>query len=72
VVIMVETKFVEHLPDLIEPDEYAGDPKGRRVRLRITVTEDGLQILGDAVRVLELEKILEELGPQAIEQMLCG
>lgn len=30
------------------------------------------QVLGDAMRPAELERLLESLGPGAIEQMLCG
>ncbi len=69
---MSQYRFVSELPDLITPDEYAGDPQGRRVRLRIRVTDGGIEILGDAVRPEELERLLEELDPETIEQMLCG
>jgi FtsH ternary system-associated peptide len=69
---MSERRFVDHLPDLIGPEEYAGDPAGRRVRLRIRVTGEGVEVLGDAVRPEALERLLEALGPDAIEQMLCG
>jgi hypothetical protein len=68
-----KTVFVAELPDLISPDSYAGDPSGRQVKLRIRMTTDGIEILGDAVRPQEIEKILREvLGIQQIEQMLCG
>ncbi len=69
---MTEYRFVEHLPDLIEPGDYAGQPAGRLVRVRICVTADGVQILGDAFRPAALERLLEHLGPDVIEQMLCG
>ena len=69
---MTERRYVEDLPDLIMPEDYAGDPKGRLVRLRITVTEDGVEVLGDAVRPVELEALLEGLDPQFLEQTLCG
>ena len=69
---MVEYKFVEHLPDLIAPEEYESDPAGRRVRLRIRATPEGVEVLGDAMRPRELEKLLEGLEPEAIQQMLCG
>lgn len=64
--------FVEHLPDLISPEDYAADPEGRRVRLRIRVTADGVEVLGDAVRPIDLDALLEALDPAVIEQMLCG
>lgn len=69
---MSERRFVPDLPDLIQPEEYPQDPGGRRVRLRIRHTRDGIEILGDAVRARELESLLERLGPEAIERMLCG
>ncbi len=69
---MVERVFVQHLPDLIEAEEYPDDPKGRRVRLRIRHTDGGIEVLGDAMRAQELEKLLAELDPKIIEQMLCG
>jgi hypothetical protein len=69
---MTAIRFVNQLPDLIEPAEYAGDPQGRRVRLRLRVTPDGVEVLGDAVRPEELERLLRALDPKVIEQMLCG
>lgn len=65
-------RFVKDLPDLIQPEEYADHPEGRLVRLRISVTADGVEILGDAFRPEVLEEILRKLGPDEIEQMLCG
>ena len=69
---MTNYRFVENLPDLIHPEEYAEHPAGRLVRIRISVTEDGVEILGDAFRPEVLEEILSRLGPGEIEQMLCG
>lgn len=69
---MSEYRFVEDLPDLIQPEDYADHPDGRLVRLRISVTEHGVEILGDAFRPEVLEEILNRLGPDEIEQMLCG
>lgn len=69
---MAEYRFVDHLPDLIHPGDYAGDPEGRRIRVRIRVTDIGVEVLGDAMRPDELERLLEELGASLIDQMLCG
>jgi hypothetical protein len=69
---MTRYQFVDHLPDLIQPDEYAADPSGRRVKLRLVITDRGVEILGDAVRPEELERILLALDPETIEHMLCG
>ncbi len=65
-------RFVEHLPDLIHPEDYPSDPGGRRVRLRIRASADGVEILGDAMRPAVLEELLAELEPEELEQMLCG
>jgi hypothetical protein len=69
---VTERKFVEHLPDLITPDEYEADPEGRTIKIRIRPTADGVEVLGDAVRPKALEDLLLALSPEAIEQMLCG
>ncbi len=69
---MTEFRFVEHIPDLIHPEDYAEDPQGRRVRLRIRHTEHGIEIIGDAIQPQELEKLLKGLDVKTIEQMLCG
>lgn len=69
---MADYRFVENLPDLIQPEEYADHPDGRLVRFRISVTGHGVEILGDAFRPEQLEAILARLGPEEIEQMLCG
>ena len=69
---MTAYRFVGHLPDLIGPEEYAEQPSGGLVRFAITVGEHGVEVLGDAIRPEVLERILESLGPEEIEQMLCG
>jgi hypothetical protein len=70
--MMTEYRFVASLPELIPPDEYPDDPGGDRVRIRIGTVNGRLEILGDAARAETLERLLEALGPEAIEQMLCG
>ncbi|MCP5418910.1 MAG: hypothetical protein H6970_00260 [Gammaproteobacteria bacterium] len=69
---MTKYRFVEHLPDLIQAEDYPADPRGRRLRLRIHANADGVDLLGDAMNPASLEKLLEELGSEVIEQMLCG
>lgn len=69
---MAEYRFVQELPDLIQPSDYGEDLSGRRLKFRIQVTEDGLELLGDAMRPVVLEKLLEDLGVEVIEQTLCG
>lgn len=65
-------RLVDSLPDLIDADEYARHPEGRLVRLRLTWSAEGVEILGDAFRPDMLERLLERLGPDEIEQMMCG
>ena len=69
---MAQCEFLPHIDDLIHPEEYAADPKGRRIRFRILVEPDALRVVGDAMSPAELEKVLEFLGPAVIGQMLCG
>jgi hypothetical protein len=45
---------------------------GRLVRVRIAVTDSGVDVLGDGLRPVTLEAVLAALGPGTIEQMLCG
>ncbi len=74
---MTRHTFVASLPDLIEPAEYADYPNGGLVRLRITATLTGVEVLGDGMRPDQVEAVLEALinpageGPE-VEQMLCG
>lgn len=67
-----KTCFVGYLPDLIQPEEYANHPKGELVRLQIRLTPEGIEILGDAMRPDVLERLLNSLNVNEIEQMLCG
>ncbi len=69
---MPKIRFVPEIPDLIQPEEYASDPDGRRVRIRLRITPDGVEVVGDAMRAEALEQILADLDPAEIEQMLCG
>ncbi len=65
-------KYVNHLPDLMTWDDYEAADRRKIVRFRLTVTENGLEIIGDSPYPHLLEKLLEELRPEEIEMMLCG
>jgi hypothetical protein len=66
-----QLRFVAHLPDLITDEDYM-QPEVKRVRLRISITDDGLEILGDSMYAPLLEKLLAQAGAAEIERMLCG
>jgi hypothetical protein len=66
-----QLRFVERLPDLITDEDYL-QPEVKRVRLRISVTDDGIEILGDSMYAALLEKLLTQAGAEEIERMLCG
>jgi len=68
-------RFVAHLPDLMERDDYTNDgqaPGERTVKFRITVTPEGVSIMADSQYPIDLEALLARLGVREIEQMLCG
>lgn len=69
---MPEFEMVESLPDLISAEEYAAHPGGGLVRLKISVRNGQVEILGDSMRPELVERLLAELGPDVIQQMLCG
>ncbi|WP_433830882.1 radical SAM-modified peptide, FtsH ternary system-associated [Actinoplanes sp. CA-015351] len=69
---MTRYEGVEDLPDLIDASEYSEHPEGDLIRLRISVTPDGVEVLGDGMRPEVLEALLESLEPETIEQMWCG
>lgn len=70
--LMADHRFVAQIPDLIHPEDYPSDPLGSRIRLRIRVSAEGVEILGDAMCPALLEELLEALEPEVIEAMLCG
>ncbi len=64
--------YVNHLPDLMSWDDYEVSHERKLVRIRLRVTEQGLEILGDSPYPHLVEKLLEVLEPETIEMMLCG
>lgn len=66
------TRFVAELPDLITPEDYQDAPGVKKMRIRITVSEAGVEILGDSMYAPELDALLARLGVAEIERMLCG
>ncbi|MET0649055.1 MAG: radical SAM-modified peptide, FtsH ternary system-associated [Pyrinomonadaceae bacterium] len=64
-------RFVDHLPDLITVEDYR-TPEQKRVRVRITITDEGVEILGDSMYAALLEELLARTGAAEVERMLCG
>jgi hypothetical protein len=64
--------FIDQLPDLIDASEYPRYPRGTLVRIRISVTGTGVEILGDGLRPELIEQVLAAIGDGPMEQMLCG
>jgi FtsH ternary system-associated peptide len=71
-VAAVQHVFTESIPDLIDASEYDRYPDGTLVRIRISVTDNGVEILGDGLRPELVEAVLAALGGGPMEQMLCG
>lgn len=68
----IQHAFTESLPDLIHADEYERYPDGTLVRFRISISESGVEILGDGLRPELVEEVMKAIGGGTMEQMLCG
>ncbi len=68
----VPIKIVASLPDLITPKDYQKCAEQKTIRLRISVGENGVEILGDSLYVEPLEKLLAAGGARLMERSLCG
>jgi hypothetical protein len=64
--------YVDHIPDLMTWDDYEVSHRRKLIRLRLRVTEEGLEIVGDSPYPCQLEELMAALGPEVIEMMLCG
>ncbi len=65
-------KIVAELPDLMRPEDYREATASRKVRVRLTLGADGVEILGDSLYVETLENLLRQSGSYPIERSLCG
>ena len=66
------TRFVTHLPDLIREEDYLESSERQKFRVRIKITDEGVEILGDSMYAHLVEELLTQLGADEIERMLCG
>lgn len=64
--------YVTHLPDLMTPAHYNVAHQRKIIRFQLKLGDEGLEIIGDSPYPGLLEELLESLGPEAIEMMLCG
>ncbi len=65
-------KIVAELPDLMQVDDYREAASVKKVRFRLTLSDGGLEILGDSLYVEPLERLLRLIGNHSIERSLCG
>lgn len=65
-------KIVAELPDLMLADDYRDAAAVKKVRFRLTLNDEGLEILGDSLYVEPLERLLRLTGNHSIERSLCG
>ena len=68
----VPIKIVTSLPDLIQAEDYKCCAEQKKIRLRISINENGVEILGDSLYVEPLEKLLTASGATLLERSLCG
>ncbi|MGO8673147.1 MAG: radical SAM-modified peptide, FtsH ternary system-associated [Capsulimonadaceae bacterium] len=64
--------YTDHLPDLITEEDYHDPPERQRVRVRLTITPNGVEMLGDSMYAHRIEELFHGLGADEIERMLCG
>lgn len=67
-----KTRFVSHLPDLITEEDYLDSPEQKKLRIRINVNEEGVDVLGDSMYAYLVEELMDQLGADEIERILCG
>ena len=68
----VSIKFVPELPDLITYNDKKNENNHKRVKIKIELTDDGIEILGDSPFDHTLDDLLIQSGVKEIQQVLCG
>ncbi len=64
--------IVADLPDLMRAEDYNDAAAVKKLRFRLTLNDDGLEILGDSLYVEPLERLLRLAGQHSLERSLCG
>jgi hypothetical protein len=67
-----KTRFVSYLPDLITQEDYLSSPEEKKIRVRISISEQGIEIVGDSMYAHLVEELMAGLGADELERMLCG
>ncbi|MEH2368482.1 radical SAM-modified peptide, FtsH ternary system-associated [Nostoc sp.] len=67
-----KTRFVSHLPDLITEEDYLVSSEQKKIRVRINLNNEGVDILGDSIYAYIVEELMAQLGADEIERILCG
>jgi hypothetical protein len=65
-------KYVPHIPDLMEWEDYETVDEKKVVRVQLRVTDEGVEIIGDSPYPHLLEELLAGIDPKELEMMLCG
>ncbi|KPA18890.1 hypothetical protein MHK_000896 [Candidatus Magnetomorum sp. HK-1] len=68
----VTIKYVSHLPDLITYEDIVKENGQKRIKIRIELTENGVEILGDSPFDQSLDDLLIQSGAKEIQKTLCG
>ncbi|OUL34975.1 hypothetical protein BV372_12775 [Nostoc sp. T09] len=68
----VKTSFVSYLPDLITEEDYLLSSEQKKIRVRINMNNEGVDILGDSMYAYLIEELMAQLGADEIERILCG
>ncbi len=67
-----KTRFVSHLPDLMTQEDYLSSSDDKKIRVRININDQGVDVLGDSMYAHLVEELMAGLGADEIERMLCG
>ena len=65
-------RYVPYLEDLMQEQDYEKPGNGKVVKIKITVNDQGVEVLGDSMYAKILETLLTEAGVKEIQKMLCG
>ncbi len=68
----IRCTYTNDIPDLMTWEDYEDCHHRKTLRFRLTLTEAGLEIIGDSPYPHLLEELLASLDPETIEGKLCG